>query len=476
MTTFILDTDSVSSAKSALDNLENQVNNIVSDVNGYDTSCDEFDFSSPKSVIAGNIEACGTKIKNTSSYINAVINSHTSLQNSMKFESTEEKMAKAQEEAMMRESTAYAGNHSNGGSYSGGSSCSGGNGYSSGASYAGGGSYSSGGEYYSSGYSSSNNQSNPVTVVNATISDVKHEKVETANLTEKAKAISEKSEYNEAGFATYGGMLLIACSTVIGKVGDIVEFTMNDGSTKRCLVLENIEGDEIKFFVNNEWKEDNEANQTANFKDNVKKIENYGNYQESTGLVDLTNLPAIGEHTSKWSALGDEWTVVSTKISVPDYEKVVANNRITQDSNSSRYGDYCLAFSYVHASNMYNGYTGDTAVDAGNYKHASEFNSFYSNNKTDVLNKIYSEIVQGKPVVLQVNGNTSGTSRHFITVVGFRNSVTDPGQLTEDDLLIMDSWDGKIERMDQSNSRFITTGSQTGHGNEYSGYYLRTLK
>ena len=58
--------------------------------------------------------------------------------------------------------------------------------------------------------------------------------------------------------------------------------------------------------------------------------------------------------------------------------------------------------------------------------------------------------------------------------LGFKNGITDPSKLTEDDLLIIDSWDGKVERMDQSNSRFFTTGRACHK--DYSGYYLRILK
>ncbi|MBR3210563.1 MAG: hypothetical protein IKF71_01340 [Bacilli bacterium] len=448
MSTFILDTESVSATKSTLDNLASRVDNIASEVNGYDTSCSEFDFSTPKRVIANNIEACGTKIKNTSSYINTVVSSHTTLQNNMKFESSAEQASKELQDQILEAAMGAV-------------------------SYAGGGSYG-GGSYYGGGYASSGYNASTVRVVNANISDVKYDKIETNALTATGTKLAEKSVYNDLGYATYGGMLLIGCSTAIGTVGDIIEFTMKDGTKKRCLIAQNTEGDNISFFVNDSWQEDNEKNPTQNFKENVTKIENYGNYQESTGIVDLTNLPAIGEYTSKWTALGEDWTVVTTKLSVPDYANVVASKRLSQTNNTRIYSDYCLAFAHVHASNMYNGYTGDTASDAGRYKHAGEFNNWYSNNKSDTLKKIYSEIVQGKPVILQVNGNSSGTHRHFVTVVGFRNSVTDPEQLTEDDLLILDSYDGKIERMDQSNSRFMTTGAQTGKN--YSGYYLRTLK
>ena len=82
--------------------------------------------------------------------------------------------------------------------------------------------------------------------------------------------------------------------------------------------------------------------------------------------------------------------------------------------------------------------------------------------------------MSGRPVVLQVNGNKAGTSRHFVTVVGFKDVITDPTKLTEKDLLIIDSWDGKIERMDTSTSRFMTSGADCHK--DYSGYRLRVLK
>ena len=312
--------------------------------------------------------------------------------------------------------------------------------------------------------------------MDAKISKIDHIELDSNLLSEDMQNIVNELSYNEAGFAIYGGMMLVACSSLIGKAGDIVEFTMKDGTKLRCLVMNNLEdnSEEVKFYINNSWKEDNEKNPTKDFVEKVEKIENYGKYDQGTGVVDLTNLPAIGEHTSKWTTLDEDWTVATTKINVADYEKVVKSNQISQDSDKEKYGGKCLAFSYVHASNLYNGYTGDTAVDAGKYKHASEFTSFYSDSKTDTIQKIYSEIVQGRPVVMQVNGNKTGTSRHFVTVIGFRNSVTDPEQLTEKDLLIIDSWDGKVERMDQTNSRFMTTGKETGK--EYTGYYLRVLK
>lgn len=189
--------------------------------------------------------------------------------------------------------------------------------------------------------------------------------------------------------------------------------------------------------------------------------------------IDISNTFSPG-CTSTWSTLGTTWTVVNTKIDPATYTATAYSKGIRQDSNTARYGDLCLAFSYVHASNLYNGSTQDNAESAYNWRHASEFKDFLSDDKSEILNTIYYEIMNGRPCVVQVNGNKAGTCRHFVTVVGFKDTVKSPQELTEDDLLVLDSWDCKIERMDTETSRFLTNGKQTGNG--YTGYYLRVLK
>ena len=178
--------------------------------------------------------------------------------------------------------------------------------------------------------------------------------------------------------------------------------------------------------------------------------------------------------TVKLEALGGTWKVVNTKTSLTDYAKTVQQNKICQTNDTAKYGDYCLAFSYVHASNMKNGQV-DSAAAAGNYKHSGEFYTFVNDNKQVVLNKVYDEINKGNPVILQVNGNSKGTVRHFVTVVGYKDSVTSGSTITEKDLLILDSWDGQVERMDTSSSRFLTTGKSCGK-KDYSGYRLQVMK
>ncbi len=174
------------------------------------------------------------------------------------------------------------------------------------------------------------------------------------------------------------------------------------------------------------------------------------------------------------SLLDENWKVVNTKLNVSEYASLAYNKGIRQNSNSERYGDLCLAFSYVHASNLYNGSTTDNAESAYNWAHAGEFTDYFNDNKQETLSVVYDQVKEGKPVILQVNGNKQGTSRHFVTVVGVKSNVKSASDVKESDLLILDSWDGQLERMDTSTSRFMTTGAQCNKS--YSGYYLRLLK
>ncbi len=86
MSTFILETDAVTSSASSIQSLASSMDNISSSVKGYDTSCEDgFDFASAVNTISSNIDACSTKMQNTINVMESVVNSHTQLQNSLVF-------------------------------------------------------------------------------------------------------------------------------------------------------------------------------------------------------------------------------------------------------------------------------------------------------------------------------------------------------------------------------------------------------
>ena len=178
--------------------------------------------------------------------------------------------------------------------------------------------------------------------------------------------------------------------------------------------------------------------------------------------------------TIQVNTLGDNFTVINTRVKVLDYVSIIQKRGVFQSSNIKKYTDMCLGFADTHSWGLYTGNTSYTADDGANYTGASNFASYINDSKQDVLSKVYNEISNGRPAILQVNGNSKGTSRHFVTVVGFNSRVTSPSTITEKDLLIIDSYDGRLERMDQNGSRFMTSGKDCHK--DYSGYRMHYLK
>ena len=179
-----------------------------------------------------------------------------------------------------------------------------------------------------------------------------------------------------------------------------------------------------------------------------------------------------GNNTVNIEALDGKWVVAKTVQDLGSYVNYVQSSGVKQDANTAEWGDSCLAFAGAHTYDLYAGTKTDGNSAAG-YAHAGALTDYMSDSKEEVLSKIYDEIMSGRPIVLQVNGNKAGTSRHFVTVVGFKEGVVSGATLKESDLLIIDSWDGKLERMDTESSRFMTSGAQCGKN--YSGYRLRII-
>ncbi|MBE6148377.1 MAG: hypothetical protein E7167_02650 [Firmicutes bacterium] len=170
-----------------------------------------------------------------------------------------------------------------------------------------------------------------------------------------------------------------------------------------------------------------------------------------------------------------EYMVVESGISVKKFVSTMRSKGIYQAYNSSKYSGYCLSFAYFHAYALYTGNTSGTADTGMKYTRASHFTSYDNDNKQEVLKIIYSELTQGKPVVLQVNGNKAGTSRHYVTVIGMKKSVRSGSTMKDTDLLIFDAHQGTVRKIGTkgSGNRFLVTGAACRK--KYSGYQIYYL-
>ena len=282
MALFLLDCDSVTSAAGNFDSVANELKNVQSTVSSYDTSCEDgFDFASAKSVIASNLEACATKVQNSSKLVNTVVSSHTSLQGKLIYGKKEEEEKKK---------TSTGGSSSGGGSYSGG-----------------GGGYSGGGGGYSGGGGGSYT---PVAVaapaapqLRKVIEDIKEIKTEVKEVEcinfDKTKLSKEAQElfedekelkYNSDGYAMYGNRYIISCDESFGEVGDRITFVREDGTKVDCIIgqvtKDAKDKNKVSFFVDEKvWKKDNATNITVGLAGGIAKTINIGKLRSTNKSI-----------------------------------------------------------------------------------------------------------------------------------------------------------------------------------------------
>ena len=349
MAVFMLETEALTSASSAISSLASQVNDVSSSINGYDTSCEDgFDFAGAKSVLASNVEACSTKITNTAAILENVVSAHTELQSSMKFDGSDNYSSSSS--TSTNGSSSSSGSSSSGGNYSGGGTS--GGGYSGGGSYSGVSSSYSGGDY-SGGYSgaavsgiavsglvtgkvkdsnkdkvkertgAASSKDEKETYKNKETNDseltgILEEKVTTElkyvnyayinsdKVTDKSKELFNDATFNydsNTGYALVDGKYVIACDSTVGEVGDIIKFTQKDGNIVECVVGTNTVTDASKNVINFIVDKENWANKTPmsiseNLINNTTTITNAGQYNvKPSGTI--TTLINENANTSK---------------------------------------------------------------------------------------------------------------------------------------------------------------------------------
>ena len=179
----------------------------------------------------------------------------------------------------------------------------------------------------------------------------------------------------------------------------------------------------------------------------------------------------------------NDYVVVSTKADVQKYYKYVKEYEICQKHGTNFFHDKCLNFAEEHAHSLATGKFKKDVESISITWYENTFSAFSTDDKSEILKVIYSELISNKPVIIHVNGNKSGTSRHYVTAIGFKSTVTGPNTITDTDILFIDSadcgmkplydWGAKIK--DFGTPRFLTTGKKCGK-KDYSGYQVYMLK
>lgn len=310
MAIFMLETDAVTSAASAIGSLTSQMNNVANSINSYDTSCEDgFDFSNAKSVLSSNIEACSTKIKNTSVVLENVVSAHTKLQSSMKFDGSDDFSADkktSSDSSTSNESSSSGGGNYSGGSYSGNSSSA----FVSGGAIAGGTAVSNlvseeatdnlekSEEDDLEDEKNDNSTNGLEKEVTTELNKVNYAYVNNDIIPDESKKLfdDETFKYDDnTGYALVDGKYVIACDSSVGEVGDVIKFTQKDDSVVECVVGVNTVTDSFKnsisFIVDKEnWSNKTPLSFSENLINNTTSITNVGQYNlKSDEVITLIN-------------------------------------------------------------------------------------------------------------------------------------------------------------------------------------------
>ncbi len=167
-----------------------------------------------------------------------------------------------------------------------------------------------------------------------------------------------------------------------------------------------------------------------------------------------SSTPLVDGKSKLYTFNGEQYVIADTKNPLDTYIGILQKYRVAQDQygckivnnspsctdygsyKASRDSDTCLSFAYTFVHDLYFGtYTSDWC--ASQYKRGS-WDDIQSDSLQEILTKAYNEINNGRPVVILVH-YVSSTSRHFVTMIGYRASVKNATQLTKDDLLLLNT-------------------------------------
>ena len=110
---------------------------------------------------------------------------------------------------------------------------------------------------------------------------------------ETKKLFEDKNfKYDKDGFAKLGEYYLIECDASVGKIGDVIKFTLSDGTAVSCIVAANTKDakdkDKIKFIM--------QKDKMSNAKETeiIKRLLSKANKIENTGPYNKTANPTPG--------------------------------------------------------------------------------------------------------------------------------------------------------------------------------------
>jgi len=296
------------------------------------------------------------------------------------------------------------------------------------------------------------------------------------------------STWQELGANRVTNVLIPGLSALLNKFAEDVSSTLKVAISKATEIVskttelkakdEELDNkqNELTTLKNNEPKNDNEnstehtewANKVKTLEEDIQKLDAKCKslQSETDALANEINALEVSSGESVQIEIGDitgdtgeliapdgtfvkskkGYNVVNTQgMSVRDFENFIINNGLTQEVHQE-YGNSCLSIAEAYGFWMMGQGTISGNMDSLMATPTS-VKRRTSSNQQEILGYVYDELIQGKPCVLKVSVK-DGVGRHFVTVVGMKETVTSRDTLTANDLLILDVYDGQLETMD----------------------------
>ena len=219
------------------------------------------------------------------------------------------------------------------------------------------------------------------------------------------------------------------------------------------------------------------SNYTINETTNSVSVE-IMDYIGNTAIIDCSTKkgdPTVNNPNIKYYVYNNtEYVIPNTRNDLTVFENRVCN-KLAQNSDVGNCGSACLSFALYYAAYLQRGDLSKMNLYNAchyNYGGVAGFTTLSNKTKRDALNYIYDEINRGKVMSLQVTGTLARSSRHFVTVVGYKRSVYKREYLQEEDLLVIDSWNGCFKTLS-----YADTTKRTMYDNkDGKGYRLDVIK
>ncbi|MBR2828018.1 MAG: hypothetical protein IKE70_02145 [Bacilli bacterium] len=294
---FLIETETVDSAKEKINKIPTNLNSLDSEIKGYDTKDETTDetgidlgtsFESAKNKLAEIITKGSKGATDTGKALENVVTKHTELQNSLKIEIPGTKGTDTPADAGGEDSTTPISSDDSGGDYGGGGGSGGGGGGDS--------------LLESGGLQGQLNQLQNYQVINEKPTELTHAVVDKEKLSEESKKFFNRSDFKydeNTGYAKVGQRYVITCDPVFGNVGDCIDFVGANGVIVQCVIGalrkdESTDKRKISFVVNQEkWTEEKEEAFTKDLIQKTTEIRNYGNVdqqgtnQQGTGATQI---------------------------------------------------------------------------------------------------------------------------------------------------------------------------------------------